>query len=280
MKQRMLILITCLVVAGAAATFLAVKFQENLIFLPHKLSAHHVFKFDTSFKEIDLKTTDGKDVLNGVLFYSQLDTTNGVVLFFHGNSGNIQSWGGTSGLYTGLGYDILYYDYRGFGKSRGRISSEEQLIRDGELFYDYLKKIYGEKNLIVTGTSIGAGIASLVVKNKNPRALYLNAAFYSLQDLIQEKTLIIPDRMIRYKLLTNEVLPNLTCPIVLFHGDKDHLIPASHMQQLGKLNSTIKTHLLPRCGHNNIFNSDQFRQLMTAYLNQPTPMKETSPMDD
>lgn len=100
-------------------------FQEKLLFFPTKLSADYTFTFRHPFEEKNYQV-DGDVKLNTVLF--KADSAKGIVLFLHGNGGAIHGWGDGAGVYLESGYDVLYLDYRGYGKSTGRIKSEAQLI--------------------------------------------------------------------------------------------------------------------------------------------------------
>ncbi len=54
----------------------------------------------------------------------------GVVFFLHGNAGNLQGWFANADFYRAAGYDLVMPDYRGFGKSTGRITSAHELRED------------------------------------------------------------------------------------------------------------------------------------------------------
>ena len=83
----LLILISILVIIGSFIYC----FQERLIFLNgKKLQRAFPFKFSNNFQEIFLKTKDGKEI-NALHF--KLENPKGVVMFCHGNSGNIEKWG-------------------------------------------------------------------------------------------------------------------------------------------------------------------------------------------
>ena len=253
-------------IALIAIIVLLVNYQQKLLFFPHKLSDHHAYRFKGPFEEINLTTDDGLCTINCVLFDSQLDTVKGVVFFLHGNSGHLQGWGGTSALYTEIGYDVLYYDYRGFGKSSCQIKTESEFLRDANMVYNFLKTKYEEEEIIVTGTSIGTGPASWLAEQNTPHLLILNAPFYTLESLIQEKVFLIPKSWIRFKLKNNEALSNATCPVYIFHGHQDRLIPIKHSQKLSTETPSIQLFELGNCGHNDFFSSEQYKALISDLL--------------
>ncbi|HEX8675781.1 MAG TPA: alpha/beta fold hydrolase, partial [Segetibacter sp.] len=104
-----------------------------MIFFPEKLDKDFKFRFYHNFEEISVKTHDNIS-LNGLLF--RADSSKGVIFYLHGNAGSLNSWGEVAPTYTGLKYDVFMLDYRGYGKSEGKIYSEKQLYQDTQIAYD------------------------------------------------------------------------------------------------------------------------------------------------
>jgi pimeloyl-ACP methyl ester carboxylesterase len=90
-------------------------FPDQFVFQSERLPQNHVYTFDQEFREYTIRTTDG-ETLNALLFSPQ-DSSRGLILYFHGNAGNLQRWGEYAVDFTSLGYDVLMTDYRGYGKS-------------------------------------------------------------------------------------------------------------------------------------------------------------------
>lgn len=154
------ILIRALIILTSIYIILCISFyffQEKLIFYPQKLDKNYRFSFNQNFEEINIKTEDGI-ILNSLLFKAK--ESKGLIFYLHGNAGALNSWGQIAPLYTGFGYDILFTDYRGFGKSGGNINSQSQLFSDTQEVYDKIKTRYDENRIVILGFSIGTGIAS------------------------------------------------------------------------------------------------------------------------
>ena len=132
-------------------------FQENLIFYPQKLAKDYRFNFDQPFEELNIPVKDNS-LLHGLLF--KADSSKGLIFYLHGNGGALDTWGEVARTYTGLNYDVFLLDYRGYGKSEGVISGQEQLFEDIQTAYDSLKNRNPENKIIVLGYSIGTGPAS------------------------------------------------------------------------------------------------------------------------
>lgn len=195
--------------------------QESLIFFPKKLSKNYIFKFDAKFEERTIQTSD-KTNLNGLLFKS--DSAKGLVFYLHGNAGALDTWGDISKVYTDLNYDLFVLDYRGFGKSEGEISSEEQLHSDLQTTYNSLKIKYPENKIIIIGYSIGSGPAAILASNNNPKILILQAPYYSLIDMMHQKYPFVPDFLLKYKFETYNFIQKIKAPIIVFHGNADEVI--------------------------------------------------------
>lgn len=195
--------------------------QEKLLFFPEKLAKNHSFNFGSAFEELSIKTTDGYH-LNAVLF--KADSSKGLIVYLHGNAGSIDSWGEVAKTYTDLHYDVCLYDYRGYGKSEGKISSEKQLYQDAQAVYDQMKSQYKEEQIIVLGYSIGTGMATYLAANNHPQLLILQAPYYSMIDLAKKKFPLAPSFLLKYKLENNLRIKECKMPVLVFHGTMDEVI--------------------------------------------------------
>ena len=206
--------------------------QEKLIFFPEKLRKNYQFEFRGVFEEINIVMEDGK-FLNGILFRS--DSSRGLIFYLHGNAGSLRGWGEIAELYTSMNYDLFMPDYRGYGKSEGRIKSEKQFYDDMLSAYNHMKKWYPEDKIIILGYSIGTGTATKLASTNQPRLLILQAPFYSLIDLKNRYFPIIPGFLLKYKFETYKYIQNCQMPVVIFHGDKDEIIYYGSSLKLEKL---------------------------------------------
>ena len=88
-----------------------------------------------------------KDIALNALFFKTNHVSKGVILYFHGNAGAIHEWGERAPLYTENGFDILFVDYRGYGKNDGFYKKESELYYDAQKVYDYVKTRYNETSM-------------------------------------------------------------------------------------------------------------------------------------
>lgn len=245
--------------------FLYVK-QEKFFFNPKKLDKDYVFTFKEPFEELNIKV-DEAIYLNALLF--KTPNPKGVILYFHGNAGAIHDWGKRAPLYLDNGYDILFVDYRGYGKSDGEYTEDMQLFNDAEKVYEYTKTLYTEDQITVLGFSLGTGLAAYVASQNHPHRLILNAPYYSWKDLITEDIApLLPRFMVRYDIPTYKFVEKVTCPIYIFHGDKDFLVNVeSNSKKLQAINpSNIHLTVITDASHNGIHITKQYYDALKEVL--------------
>ncbi len=225
-------------------------FQEKVLFFPQKLAPTYQHHFNQPFEEINLTNNKG-NLLNGLLFKSE--NSRGLVFFLHGNAGALNSWGQVAKFYTELHYDVFMLDYQGFGKSEGKITSQNEFFADNQLFYNEMLKNYDEKNIIVLGYSLGTGLASKIAADNHPSQLILLAPYYSLKDVMQHTYPIIPTVLLKYKIETHKYLGKCNMPITIFHGKQDEIIYFGSGQKLKeKYPKKVRFIPLKNQGHNGI----------------------------
>lgn len=255
MKKNLIFVLLAAVAAYVLSCGLLYAYQEKLLFFPEQLSHDYAYLFPYPFEELSYEVEDGV-VLNSVLFTAE--DSRGVVYYLHGNGGAINRWGEGADVFLKNGYDVLYLDYRGYGKSGGSIRGEAQLIQDAQLVYNDLKDKYGERSIVLSGTSIGSGIAIQLAAHNNPRKLMLNSPYASLKQLIREKVPIVPGFVIRYKLESLHYLDEVKCPIYIFHGEEDQLIPPAHARALKAAKERIELNVVEGYGHNDLIGSPEY----------------------
>ncbi|MBN2695182.1 alpha/beta fold hydrolase [bacterium] len=239
-------------------------FQEKLIFFPEKLDKNYKFRFKGRFEEFFIKISDAI-FINAVLF--KAESSKGLIFYLHGNAGSLKSWGEIANIYTDFGYDILMIDYRGYGKSDGKIDDENILFRDIQTVYDKFKTEYAESNIVIIGHSIGTGVASKIASQNSPKLLILQAPYYNFTDLVQHIYPFIPSFILKYKFKTDSYIENCKTPILIFHGDKDEVIYyESSLKLQKKLKSSDKVIILKGESHNGITYNPEYQNELKKIL--------------
>ncbi|WP_438710977.1 alpha/beta hydrolase [Aquimarina muelleri] len=267
-RRRLLrIIMTIIIIILSGYLFLYIR-QEHFFFNPKVLEKDYIYTFDQPFEEITIPVE--KDVaLNALLFKRKNIPSKGVILYFHGNAGAIHEWGMRAPLYTENGFDILFVDYRGYGKSDGFYKKESELYHDAQKVYDYVKTRYVENNIIVLGFSLGTGFASYVASKNNPKLLILEAPYYAWNKFITSIA-PVPTILINYEIPSYKFLAEVTCPIYIYHGTNDFLIkPEENSKRLEALYpNKIKHVMIKGAGHNDIYVTKQYYNEIKQLLNR------------
>jgi fermentation-respiration switch protein FrsA (DUF1100 family) len=150
------------------------------------------------------------------------------LLFCHGNKYNIaEYWPRVETLWQ-AGFDVLTFDYRGFGKSTGT-SSEATMRADSEAALAELRtRGVADSALAIHGFSLGGVCAiHLAARVVRPRALIVEAAFTSAGDLVRTGTVLdVPGGWLMRDPYDNLAAIRLvTAPTMILHGDADTFLP-------------------------------------------------------
>ncbi|CAM4380022.1 alpha/beta hydrolase [Zobellia nedashkovskayae] len=254
-----------LVILYALITILAYNFQERLVFFPSKMPLNHTYDFCQDFEEMNLTTKDGAK-LNAV--HIKQDNAKGIIVYFHGNSGNISHLTHVANLFTRKGYESILVDYRTFGKSTGKMS-EQALYDDAQLFYNYAKKQHAEDKIIIYGRSFGTGVATWLASENNPEKVVLESPFYSAVALGQYRFPFLPiDWLSNFRFPSNEFVKKVDCPIYIFHGKEDSVIPFESAEKLYKAipGKNKEFFGVPKAGHNYLQDFKIFKEGMSMIL--------------
>ena len=190
------------------------------------------FEYDS----IMFKTSDNI-TLNGWFIPQQPLSAYGaqrVVLFFHGNTGNISHCMETIELYHRLGLGIFLFDYRGYGNSIGR-TTEQGTYHDAEAAWLYLVNTLDipPEQIIVHGRSLGGAVASWLVSQYTPKAFIIESTFTSAADIAVEHFPHMPARLLtrfHYNVLEN--IENVECPVLVVCSREDNITPIHHAIKL------------------------------------------------
>jgi fermentation-respiration switch protein FrsA (DUF1100 family) len=198
----------------------------------------------------------------------------GVLLFFHGNAGNISHRLDSLRMFHDLGLSALIIDYRGYGRSQGSIS-ESGTYLDGEAAWNYLtveRKIPPQR-IVVFGRSLGAAIAAYIASRKKPGALIIESAFTSIPEMGARMYPYIPVKLLsRYQYNTRKFLQGVSSPVLVIHSPYDGIIPFENGVQLYESAREPKKFLKIRGDHNEGFlasgriYTDGIREFITASL--------------
>jgi len=216
-------------------TSLSTEDWKNLLadqLFPGKKVDNIIFHFDIPFEEKFIKVDDST-LLHGLLFKAK--KPKGVIFYLHGSNNALDTWGKIAPIYTAKEYDVFMLDYRGYGKSQGKVTDEDTLYRDIQIVYDKLMETYSENQIVVLGQSMGTALASYVAANNHPNLLILQAPYYNLKDWTNDVAPELDTSNIPYSFDNSSFLKTVRCPVVIFHGNKDTAVYYGSSVKLSKL---------------------------------------------
>lgn len=245
--------------------------QERLLFEPDPLAPDAAICNDPDTSEIFI------DVPGARLSVAHLKLPNprGVFFFLHGNSGNLKKWFVDLEAFRLANFDVVMFDYRGFGKSSGQIESEEQLHADVSAVWSHFAPMYEGKRVVISGQSLGTGLAAglaaqLCNAGRAPDLTLLVSPYSSMRALAAELYPWVPMQVLRYPLHTLEHAAKLLGPVMLIHGDKDELIPIRHSEELctamGKGKCKAELLRVTGAGHSDVHQFPTVRKALASAL--------------
>lgn len=201
------------------------------------------------------------------------------LLICHGNAGNLSEFGRPA-HYAGLrrlGLNLLAFDYRGYGESRG-VPTEAGLYRDADAAYRYLVQQLRvpPESIILFGHSLGSAVAIDLASRVRSAGLIVEGAFTSATDRGQELYPFIPVRWVAAsRFNSREKITRVTVAKLFLHASGDEVIPLSHGRRLYQAAEPPKSIVELQGGHGDTFDVDSasYYGAITAFLAslQPGP---------
>ncbi|HAI74823.1 MAG TPA: alpha/beta hydrolase [Microscillaceae bacterium] len=242
--------------------------QHLFIFMPEKLPANHRFAFRHPFEEF-LFDTPHEGKISALWFRKSDDNLSpkGVILYCHGNAGSLERWGYMAEVFVPMGYDLLIWDFRGYGKSQGK-QSEAHFYSDVVFLYQFLLLYYEASQITVFGRSMGSGAATYLAAHHLVGKLVLETPFSSIPDLFYTYYPFLPKVFgFRFRFDNAALMSQITCPVYIFHGNKDFIVPLSCAVKLKYLlKREDRFFTIIGGGHNNLYEFATYREELQQVL--------------
>ena len=244
-------------------------FQSRYVYYPERVLPADPDRIGLPFKNISFETKDGLR-LSG--WFIPKEDSRGVLLFCHGNAGNIGHQLDSIQLFHKLGLEIFIFDYRGYGQSEGK-PTEKGTYEDAEAAWRYLVEEHqvDPDKIVVFGSSLGGAVASWLASRRTPGALILESTFTSLPDIAATLYPYLPVRlMLRFKYDTVEYLTQVNCPTLIIHSRNDEIMPFIHGQRLFEIAPEPKRFLELTGTHNEGFITSgvQYEEGLNTFIDQ------------
>jgi uncharacterized protein len=276
----LVLLIRALPVLGGLA--LALGGCTGVIFQPMHELVLTPDQIGLDYEEVEFAAADGVR-LHG-WFLPARAPRRGSILFLHGNAQNISTHIASVAWLPAKGFDVLLFDYRGYGRSEGS-PSLPGLHLDFEAALEALlaRPDVEPDRVVVFGQSLGASLAITALaaspRRQQVRALIIEGAFTSYRALAREKLgdfwltwplqaplgLTIDDRYRPIDVI-GELAP---LQLLIVHGEADRVVPPDHATALYEAARLPKTlWLVPGAGHIGAFTTPVNRAELVDYLTQ------------
>lgn len=234
-------------------------FEKNSLYFPDRQILADPKALRIPFEEISLTTRDNVLLHSWHLKHPEAagrpDQARPLILFCHGNAGNISHRLDKMEILYDLGLDVFIFDYRGYGKSKGS-PSEKGTYEDALAAWLHLneeKKIPAEK-IALYGESLGAAVAAHLAAQKKVSAVILEGAFTSTVDMGKEVFPFLPVKwMVSYEYDTLGKIGQVQAPKLILHSPQDDIVPFRMAQKLFEAAQEPKELFKLQGSHNDSF---------------------------
>ncbi|MCX7829985.1 MAG: alpha/beta hydrolase [Acidobacteria bacterium] len=174
-----------------------------------------------------------------------------LIIHCNGNGGNMSDRVEKYALLYSMGFSVIGFDYRGYGKSSGTPSEKG--------FYEDLRKVvsfaeqkgYNKENIILYGESIGGGVALQIATESRFCALVLESTFTSLDEMARIYYKLFPTKLLlKYRFNNSEKINKINCPVAIMHSQEDEIVPYFMGKKLFEKANEPKIFIELKKGHN------------------------------
>ncbi len=179
-----------------------------------------------------------------------------VVVFFHGNAGNIAHRADLLAWFVeGTGARVILFDYSGYGGNEGS-PSEDACHADGLAVLDWLQEQgIPPGRVVLYGESIGGAVALGVAAERGCAGIVVQSSFASLSSMALRTYPFFPlgALLVRGSFPGTERIAGLRCPVLVTHGAADRMIPISEGRKLHAAAPDAEFVQVTGAGHNDFF---------------------------
>ena len=225
---------------------------NSFLYFPSRLIEQTPAAAGLAFSDIALETEDGER-LHG-WWMAAKPAPVGHVLLCHGNAGNVGDRVLHAELLCAAGFDVLLFDYRGYGRSSGS-PGERGTYRDARAARAALLTQPGVdvSRVFYLGESLGGGVALVLALEFPPRGLILQSTFTSVRALVRLHYPFLPVALVPDAYPSLRLIGELNAPLLALHGERDKIVPLSQGRALFEAARDPKRiQVFPGVGHNNL----------------------------
>src|SRR5438034_8404105 len=211
---------------------------------------------------------------------SRTSPTSPGLLWFYGNGENIAAIWPLVRTFQPPGTAVLVLDYPGYGGSGGR-ATEGALYAAADAAYATLaaRPDVDPQRIYVYGRSLGSAVATYTAAHHPVAGLILESPFTNAAAMAKYHYGLLPRFLLRLSLDNVANVKRVSCPILLFHGDADRLVPtAMGMAVAAAAAGPVEVVLIHGAGHNDTYDigGRSYRDKMWRFIGPTGPYIPTT----
>lgn len=257
---RILLTISLVIIAGMILFYFAARrFERAVVFQPERYTEGAPWKLPRGGEDVWFKGAGGER-LHGWYVPGQATEAGSAatVIYFHGNGGNISFIGWLGEALSARGFNVLLFDYRGYGRSEGSVRDERAIYEDAEAAYDYIvrERNVPPEQVVLYGQSLGTTAAVDLAARRPCGAVILESGLSSASDMASLILPWVPVWAHRYgqnHFESAKKLEGVSAPVLVAHGGRDATIPVEQGQKLyNAAREPKRLVIVPEAGHNDL----------------------------
>ncbi len=221
--------LACAVVYGVVLLFLVI-FQRKLVFQTCPLGYPPPMPGKLEHSRFILATPDGEKL--DAMWVLGKAANCAAILYLHGNAANLRCRAPRIQALNELGFSVLAFDWRGYGKSTGA-PSQEGLQFDAEAALDWLGPRIELSRVVVLAESIATCVGVELAAKHKVGALVLEAPYFSAVDLAKTYFPFLPVQALMLDHFRTDLwIGKIQTNLLIQHGQCDCTVPFRHAERL------------------------------------------------
>lgn len=240
--------------------------QRSLLYPGSRERPNLVRDGAAGYREVVTQTEDGLSLTH---WYREAAETDGLlVVAFQGNGGHIGHRVDKLRSLVQAGHGLFLVGYRGYSGNPGK-PSEEGLTADARSVLAWLGgEGIGPERIVLYGESLGSAVAIKVASESKVAGLVLEAPPSSIADVAQAHYWYLPARWLLLDKWDSQArIGAAAAPILIFHGDRDRVVPERFGRKLFAAAPEPKKSLwVEDASHNDLWNFPEVRGAILEFL--------------
>jgi len=254
--RKALYITPALLLILGGVTFFGLRWFEYVVtFHPEPYVPGASWRLPQGGEDAWFTTADGVR-LHGWFIEARTKPAAATIIYFHGNGGNVSHIGWIGEHLATCGFDVLLFDYRGYGRSDGKATDERGLYADADAAYDYAVRERSAipERLVLYGQSLGTTTVVELASRRVCGAIVLESGLSSASDLGSSLLPWMPrwlHKLGKNRFESARKLADVHCPVMVTHGEPDNRIPTAQGRVLyASANEPKRLLIVPGAGHN------------------------------